>query len=156
MKTLSFTIAALAILVGVSCSESETEPITTAQQNAQVDAQRLLVAPPIPDIQGTQKIYFRDNLFKIDVMRSGDVTAAAVAESGEPIAKLFYTVDYPSKLVADSFSKRLTQYGMLYLIEFKGGERPYQFQTMSEIENAHAAGKISVMNTELLYLFTRI
>ncbi len=153
MKTLSVTIAIIAVLVGVSCSEPETETITAAvPQNVQPDAQRHLFAPIIPDIQGKQKVFYNDNLFKIKLTRTSAATSAAILASDEPIAKIFLTVGHNYKKVIDSYDRfGLAQYAMLHLIEFNSGVAPRQFHSMTEIEEAETAAEITMSNTELIY-----
>ncbi|WP_284653047.1 hypothetical protein [Flavobacterium terrisoli] len=155
MKTLSITIAFVAVLVGVSCSDSETGYDTTAQQNAQNDAQRLLLVQTIPSIQGTQTIFYREDLIRVHVARVPKADYPLILSSGVPIAKVFYTLPSPPnqfRLVLDNiFDHELTQYSMLHIIEFNTGYVPYQFHSATEIETAQTSGKITITNTEMLY-----
>lgn len=155
MKTLSITLAFIAILVGVSCSNPETGSITTAQQNEQHD-QRLLLVQSIPNMQGSHSIYYRGDLVKVVMSRITKAASALLIENGAPISKIFATVESSQpqtfKFVLDTIIDRdLNQYNMLHVIEFNEGITPRQFYAASEIEAAMNAGEITVTNTEIVY-----
>lgn len=154
MKTLSITIAFLAVMVGVSCSDSETGTITTAQQNAQ-DAHRLsLVSTTLA--QTDLRLYYNENVFRINLTRLSRQSTASVLASGAPISKIFTVAElsYPQPyyLVLDSNNNGASYvYCMVYLIKFQDGFPPHQFYSMAAIDAAINSGEIIVENTERLH-----
>ncbi len=156
MKTLSITIAIIAVLVGVSCSDSETGPITTAQQNAQNDAQRLLPVPSTPTVEANLMTYYDENLYRVLMTRLSKQATAMILDSEIPLSKVFAVEDLsqpqPYHLVLDFDGNGAPMiYCMVHLIKFENGAPPHQFYSASEIEAAIASGEISVDNTERIY-----
>lgn len=155
MKTLSITIAIIAVLVGVSCSDSETGPITTAQKNVQ-DVQRLSFVPSTPTVESTLMTYYDENLYRVFMTRLSKQATAMILDSEILLSKVFTVEDLsqpqPFHLVLDFDGNGAPViYCMVYLIKFENGAVPHQFYSMSEIDAAIASGEISIDNTERVY-----
>ena len=142
-------------MAGVSCSDSETGTITTAQENAQ-EAQRLSLVPSTTLAQTDLRLYYNEAVFRVMVTRLSRQTAATVLASGAPISKIFTVAELshpqPYYLVLDSNNNGAAYvYCMIYLIKFEDDYPPRQFYSMAAIDAAIGSGEIMVENTERLH-----
>lgn len=155
MKTLSITIALVAVMVGVSCSDSETGTITTVQKNVQ-DDQRHSSVPTTNLALSDLRAYYDETVFRINLIRLSRLSSAAAFDSGMPICKIFTVAELsqpqPFHLVLDSNNNGAPfVYCLAHLIKFENDAPPRQFYSMSSIEDAIDSGEITVENTERLY-----
>ena len=154
MKTLSITLAAIAIMVGVSCSESETDSFTTAQQNAQ-DVQRPSMAPVTPTLQLELSVYQSQNQYKVLLTRLTPHATAYVLASGANFSKIFSTKTFYEpqefKPVLNTINTQSDFFCISYVIKFDDDVTPYQFHSMAEIEQAINNGEVIVTSTDQVF-----
>lgn len=155
MKTLSISIAIIAVMVGVSCSDSETGTITTVQKKVQ-DDQRHSSVPTANLAQTDLRAYYDETVFRIKLVRLSRQSVDAAFDSGAPICKIFTVAELsepqPFHLVLDSNNNGASfVYCFVHLIKFENDATPRQFYSMSSIDDAIDSGEIIVENTEQLY-----
>ena len=156
MKTLSITIvAAIAVLVGVSCSDTETSPMENAQKSVQ-DVQKQASSPAARERIPNQLAYYDAELFTINLAELSDRASASIIAHNQSLNEIYASEDLDEPqtfrpvidaIPADGFNPMWLQ----FLIVFNDGATPHQFYSDTEVEAAEESGEITLVNTGEVY-----